>query len=302
MGKRGKNWFRAVKKVFSPESREKKEQKSKNLGLENPKQLDSLSHEISQSSASEVASHLPPASTVPNLEVGKLAEVELEQSKHVYSDANANNAATDAAAASSAATAQVVRLTPTTFFTGKSREEAATIKIQTAFRGYMARRALRALRGLVRLKSLVHGNAVKRQATTTLRCMQTLARVQSQIRSRRIQMIEDNQILQRQLLLKRERELETLRMNEEWDDSLQSKQQIEAGLLSKQEASIRRERALAYAFSHQWKSSSKSAKPTFMDPNNPQWGWSWLERWMAARPWETRSTTADKEVPATAHP
>lgn len=38
------------------------------------------------------------------------------------------------------------------------------------------------------------------------------------------------------------------------------------------------------------KSSSKSANPTFMDPNNPHWGWSWLERWMAARPWEGRST------------
>lgn len=28
-----------------------------------------------------------------------------------------------------------------------------------------------------------------------------------------------------------------------------------------------------------------------MDPNNPHWGWSWLERWMAARPWEPRSTS-----------
>lgn len=25
---------------------------------------------------------------------------------------------------------------------------------------------------------------------------------------------------------------------------------------------------------------------TFMDVNNPHWGWSWLERWLAARPWE----------------
>lgn len=40
-------------------------------------------------------------------------------------------------------------------------------------------------------------------------------------------------------------------MGEEWDDSLQSKEQIEAGLLSKHEAAMRRERALAYAFSHQ---------------------------------------------------
>ena len=26
-----------------------------------------------------------------------------------------------------------------------------------------------------------------------------------------------------------------------------------------------------------------------MDPTNPAWGWSWLERWMAARPWESHS-------------
>lgn len=73
-----------------------------------------------------------------------------------------------------------------------------------------ARRALRALRGLVRLKSLIQGQSVKRQATTTLRCMQTLARVQSQIRARRIRMSEENQALQRQLQQKHERELERL--------------------------------------------------------------------------------------------
>lgn len=28
-----------------------------------------------------------------------------------------------------------------------------------------------------------------------------------------------------------------------------------------------------------------------MDPNNPHWGWNWLERWMAARPWEGQNTT-----------
>lgn len=31
-----------------------------------------------------------------------------------------------------------------------------------------------------------------------------------------------------------------------------------------------------------------------MDPTNPHWGWSWLERWMAARPWEPGVT--EKEV------
>lgn len=28
-----------------------------------------------------------------------------------------------------------------------------------------------------------------------------------------------------------------------------------------------------------------------MDPTNPHWGWSWLERWMAATPLETKNTT-----------
>lgn len=42
-----------------------------------------------------------------------------------------------------------------------------------------------------------------------------------------------------------------LQIGEEWDDSIQSKEQIEANLLTKHEAAMRRERALAYAFSHQ---------------------------------------------------
>ena len=73
-----------------------------------------------------------------------------------------------------------------------------------------ARRAPRALKGLVRLKSLVQGHSVKRQATSTLRCMQTLSRVQSKIRTRSIKMAEENQALQRQLLLNQE--LETLKV------------------------------------------------------------------------------------------
>lgn len=76
-----------------------------------------------------------------------------------------------------------------------------------------ARRALRALRGLVRLKSIIQGQSVKRQATTTLRCMQTLARMQSQIRARRIRMLEENQALQRQIQNKHEKEIEKFRVS-----------------------------------------------------------------------------------------
>lgn len=40
-------------------------------------------------------------------------------------------------------------------------------------------------------------------------------------------------------------------IGEHWDDSPQSKEEVEASLLHKQEAAMRRERALAYAYSHQ---------------------------------------------------
>ncbi|KAJ6843021.1 protein IQ-DOMAIN 1-like [Iris pallida] len=284
MGRKGK-WFGAVKKVFSPDSKRKKDEKIKKLELGKAKECDPSSSEPFESASQVPAPPRPPPSN-PQPEEVRVVVAEDEQSKVSCSVA--------APAETSRAAAEVVRITSRPRFAGKSEEEIAVIKIQTAFRGYLARRALRALRGLVRLKSLVHGNSVKRQATTTLRCMQTLARVQSQVRSRRIRMSEENQALQRQLLLKREKELESLRMGDDWDDSLQSKQQIEASLLSKQEAAVRRERALAYAFTHQGKNSSRSANPMFMDPNNPHWGWSWMERWMAARPWESRSTT-DKD-------
>lgn len=70
---------------------------------------------------------------------------------------------------------------------------------------------MRALRGLVRLKSFIGGQSVKRQASTTLKCMQTLARVQSDIRVRRIKMSEDNLAIQRQIQQKHEKELDKLR-------------------------------------------------------------------------------------------
>ncbi|KAI3799747.1 hypothetical protein L1987_35048 [Smallanthus sonchifolius] len=290
MGKKG-SWLSAVKKALSPsDHKEKKDKKSHKKSSKKywfGKQR-SLDKDFSQTETALVnpVSFSPPT-------VAKLTEAENEQSKHAYSVAYATAVAAEAAVAAAHAAAEVVRLTSTTRLLAKPTEETAATKIQAAYRGHLARRALRAVRGLGRLKSLIQGQSVRRQAISTLKCMQTLARVQSEVRSRRILMSQENQVLQQQLLLKHEKELNNIRssLGNTWDDSRKSKEETEASLQSKQEAAIRRERALAYAHTHQqmWKSSTKSPNPTFLDPNNPHWGWSWLERWMAARPWETQT-------------
>ncbi|CAI9090981.1 OLC1v1025889C1 [Oldenlandia corymbosa var. corymbosa] len=315
MGKKG-GWFSAVKKVLSSDSSEKKDKKKhksrrwfgkqKEVDAAPPTEpaaatpMDEEEKEKGDQRVEvEVEEEEEVAVVSSTLQEMELAEAEIEQNKHAYSVALATAVAAEAAVAAAKAAAEVVRLTAVAHYPGKSKEEIAAIKIQTAFRGYMARRALRALRGLVRLKTMIEGQSVKRQATTTLRCMQTLARVQSQIRARRIRMSEENEALQRQLQQKREKEIEKLRVSigGDWNDSRQSKEEHEARMQSKQEAAIRRERTLAYAYSHQqtWRNNTKSTNQTFMDPNNPHWGWSWLERWMAARPWEAK-TAVEKEL------
>ncbi|KAK9076618.1 hypothetical protein SSX86_004952 [Deinandra increscens subsp. villosa] len=62
---------------------------------------------------------------------------------------------------------------------------AAAILIQTSFRGYLARRALQALKGIVMLQAVIRAQNVRKRAAVTLRCMQALHRVQSRVHDQR---------------------------------------------------------------------------------------------------------------------
>ncbi|XP_047319278.1 protein IQ-DOMAIN 14-like [Impatiens glandulifera] len=59
-------------------------------------------------------------------------------------------------------------------------------KIQSAYRAYMARRSFKALRGLMRLQRMVKGQNVEKQTINTMKMMQLLVRVQTQIQSLRM--------------------------------------------------------------------------------------------------------------------
>ncbi|CAL4905282.1 unnamed protein product [Urochloa decumbens] len=72
---------------------------------------------------------------------------------------------------------------------GDEEAAAAAIRIQSAFRSYLARKALCALRGMVRLQAMVRGQLVRRQADVTLRRMQALVDAQRRARAERLRLL-----------------------------------------------------------------------------------------------------------------
>ncbi|KAK7292865.1 hypothetical protein RJT34_15720 [Clitoria ternatea] len=225
---------------------------------------------------------------------GASSRTEQDQKQHALAVAVAT---AEAAMATAQAAVEVARLSKPS---NHAREHYAAVVIQTAFRGYLARRALRALKGLVKLQALVRGHNVRKQAKMTLRCMQALVRVQARVLDQRIRSsldgsrksafsdttsVWDSRYLQ-DISDRKSVSREGSSIADDWDERPHTVEEVKAMLQQRKEAAMKRDKSLSQAFSQQiWRNGRTSS---IGNEDELEERPKWLDRWMATKPWENR--------------
>ncbi|XP_038889802.1 protein IQ-DOMAIN 1-like [Benincasa hispida] len=174
-------------------------------------------------------------------------------------------------------------------FPNEKSEDLAATRIQNAFRTFTARKDVNNSKVPERCQDLIQGETATKQV---LSFIHSWNRMQQEIRARRLCMVTEYRVKQKKLENQLKLEAKIHELEAEWCGGSETKEEILFKIQQREEAAVRRERAMAYAFSHQWRANSiLDLSPASYSLDKENWGWSWKERWIAARPWEIRANT-----------
>lgn len=178
-------------------------------------------------------------------------------------------------------------------------QDVAATTIQSAFRAYKARKRLRGLKGIDRFRGVIEeGNfSVKHQGMSALNHIHFWGRIQMEIRARWLGMVVESRARQKKLENQFKLDSKLHELEVEWSGGPETMEEILNRIHYRETAAAKRERTMAYAFSHQWRANSNQYfGQSYYDLSKESWGWSWKERWVAVRPWEKRYQTSPTPI------
>ncbi|KAL0731785.1 hypothetical protein Bca4012_027879 [Brassica carinata] len=147
------------------------------------------------------------------------------------------------------------------------KQELAATSVQAAFRGYLARRAFWALKGIIRLQALIRGHLVRRQAVATLCCVMGIVKLQALARGKEIRNSDIG------VQVHKKCRLQMLQENK---------------VANSTDAYLGIKKLTANAFALKLLASSPKVIPVHLpyDSSNPNSSSIWLENWSASCFWK----------------